>query len=72
MTFLSWLKYRQAGQDRRHKLHGDKIEKETAEFDDYITTLYRGWIESEKVRDFLKEHYNIKKYSKIHSADFNS
>ncbi len=39
---------------------GDKIKKEAAVIDDYITMLDRGWIESEKVRDFLKRHYNIK------------
>ena len=39
---------------------GDKIKKEAAEIDDYITMLDRGWIESEKVRDFLKRHYGIK------------
>jgi len=39
---------------------GDKIKAEAAEIDDYITMLDRGWIESEKVRDFLKRHYDIK------------
>ncbi|MBN1431721.1 MAG: PAS domain S-box protein [Methanomicrobiaceae archaeon] len=39
---------------------GDKIKKEAAVIDDYITMLDRGWIESEKVRDFLKRHYGIK------------
>ena len=38
----------------------DKIKKEAKEIDEYITMLDRGWIESEKVRDFLKRHYDIK------------
>ncbi|WP_048130849.1 PAS domain S-box protein [Methanolacinia petrolearia] len=37
----------------------EKIKKEAKEIDDYITMLDRGWIESEKVRDFLKKHYGI-------------
>lgn len=38
---------------------GEKIKKEAVEINDYITMLDRGWIESEKVRDFLKRHYDI-------------
>jgi PAS domain S-box-containing protein len=38
----------------------DKIKKEAKEIDDYITMLDRGWIESEKIRDFLKRYYDIK------------
>ena len=37
----------------------EKIKKQAQEIDDYITMLDRGWIESEKVRDFLKRHYGI-------------
>lgn len=39
---------------------GDRIKKEAEEIDDYITMLDRGWIESEKVRNFLKRHYDLK------------
>ncbi|WP_052418823.1 PAS domain S-box protein [Methanolacinia paynteri] len=38
---------------------GEKIKREAREIDDYITILDRGWIESEKVRYFLKRHYGI-------------
>lgn len=38
-----------------------KIHQQTAEIDRTITQLDRGWIESEKIRDFIRKYYGIGK-----------